>query len=297
MDFKSGFVAVIGMPNVGKSTLVNALVKKKVSIVTPKPQTTRNKIMAVLNTHSRQIIFVDTPGIHKATNNLDKFMDKSINSATQDVDLILLVVDGSKVLFDQVKTLCSKYKSNNTPKFLVVNKIDIADKAKIAMEIDKIKNEIDVKEIVFISAKTRKNFDILLNLIDPYLSDNIRYFDNDSYTDKNQNFLISEIIREKALYLIQEEIPHGIGISVDSAKKEGNLLNINATIYCEKPSHKAIIIGKNGAMIKDIGKRAREEMEKIFKCKIYLDLWVKVKENWKNLSSVLTQIGYNDENL
>lgn len=297
MDFKSGFVAIIGMPNVGKSTLVNALIKKKVSIVTPKPQTTRNKIMAVLNTPSRQIIFVDTPGIHKSTNNLDKFMDKSITSATQDVDLILLMVDGTKVLFDQVKLLSNKYKNNSTPKFLVINKIDVADKAKIAMEIDKIKDEIDVKEIVFISAKTRKNFDILLNLIDPYLSDNIRYFDSDSYTDKNQNFLISEIIREKALYLIQEEIPHGIGIGIDSTKKEGNLLSINATIYCEKPSHKAIIIGKNGAMIKDIGKRAREEMEKIFKCKIYLDLWVKVKENWKNLSSILTQIGYNDENL
>lgn len=297
MDFKSGFVAIIGMPNVGKSTLVNALIKKKVSIVTPKPQTTRNKIMAVLNTPSRQIIFVDTPGIHKSTNNLDKFMDKSITSATQDVDLILLMVDGTKVLFDQIKLLSNKYKNNSTPKFLVINKIDVADKAKIAMEIDKIKDEIDVKEIVFISAKTRKNFDILLNLIDPYLSDNIRYFDSDSYTDKNQNFLISEIIREKALYLIQEEIPHGIGIGIDSTKKEGNLLSINATIYCEKPSHKAIIIGKNGAMIKDIGKRAREEMEKIFKCKIYLDLWVKVKENWKNLSSILTQIGYNDENL
>ena len=297
MEFKSGFVAVVGMPNVGKSTLVNALLKKKVSIVTPKPQTTRNKIMAVLNTPNRQIIFVDTPGIHKANNNLDKFMDKSINSATEDVDLILLMVDGTKVLYDQVKLLDKKYKSSDIPKFLVINKIDVADKTKIALEIDKIKDEINVKEIVFISAKTRKNFDILLNLIDPYLTDNIHYFDENSYTDKSQKFLISEIIREKALYLIQEEIPHGIGIAVDSLERKDNLTTINATIYCEKPSHKAIIIGKNGSMLKDIGKRAREEMEKIFKTKIYLDLWVKVKENWKNLPSVLTHIGYNDDNL
>ena len=297
MEFKSGFVAVIGMPNVGKSTLVNALIKKKVSIVTPKPQTTRNKIMAVLNTPNRQIIFVDTPGIHKATNNLDKFMDKSINTATEDVDLILLMVDGTKVLYDQVKMLEKKYKNSRVPKFLVINKIDVADKAKIALEIDRIKDEVDVKEIVFISAKTRKNFDILLNLIDPYLTDTIHYFDETSYTDKSQKFLISEIIREKALYLIQEEIPHGIGIAIDNVEKDGNLTTINATIFCEKPSHKAIIIGKNGSMLKDIGKRAREEMEKIFKTKIYLDLWVKVKENWKNSPSVLTQIGYNDENL
>jgi len=297
MDFKSGFVAVIGMPNVGKSTLVNALLKKKISIVTPKPQTTRNKIMAVLNTPGRQIIFVDTPGIHKASNNLDKFMDKSINTATEDVDLILLMVDGTKVIYDQVKLLEKKYKSLNIPKFLVINKIDVADKTKIALEIDKIKNEVDVKEIVFISAKTRKNFDILLNLIDPYLTDTIQYFDENTYTDKSQKFLISEIIREKALYLIQEEIPHGIGIAVDKVEKDGNLTTINATIFCEKPTHKAIIIGKNGSMLKDIGKRAREEMEKIFKTKIYLDLWVKVKENWKNSPSVLMQIGYNDENL
>ena len=298
MDFKSGFVALIGLPNVGKSTLINALLKKKVSIVTPKPQTTRNKIIGVYNTPTRQIIFVDTPGIHKQKNNLDKFMDKSIESAVSDVDLILLLVDASKVLYEQIAIPLKKIDTKKIPTFLVVNKVDESSIEKLYPQIDKLKDNNSFKQIVFISAKKRQNLDVLLELIDPYLSDTIKYYqDDDLNSKKNDEFLVSEIIREKALYLIREEIPHGIGIKVDKMEKEDGILNIYATIYCDKQSHKSIIIGKNGQMLKNIGQRARQELEKIFNTKIYMELWVKVKEHWKDSNSLLNELGFNSEDI
>ena len=296
MDFKSGFVALIGLPNVGKSTLINAILKKKVSIVTPKPQTTRNKIMGVYNTPSRQIIFVDTPGIHKQKNTLDKFMNKSIDSALSDVDLILLLVDATKVLFEQIQVALKKIDTKKIPTFLVVNKVDETTVSKIYPQIEKLKDNNSFKEIVFISAKKRQNLDLLLELIDPYLKDTVKYYEDEDLESKEvDKFLISEIIREKALYLIQEEIPHGIGVKVDKLEKNGNLLNIYATIYCEKQSHKGIIIGKQGQMLKNIGQRARQELEKIFGSKIFMELWVKVKENWKDSNSLLSELGFNND--
>ena len=296
MDFKSGFVALIGLPNVGKSTLINAILKKKVSIVTPKPQTTRNKIMGVYNTPSRQIIFVDTPGIHKQKNTLDKFMNKSIDSALSDVDLILLLVDATKVLFEQIQVALKKIDTKKIPTFLVVNKVDETTVSKIYPQIEKLKDNNSFKEIVFISAKKRQNLDLLLELIDPYLKDTVKYYEDEDLESKEvDKFLISEIIREKALYLIQEEIPHGIGVKVDKLEKNGNLFNIYATIYCEKQSHKGIIIGKQGQMLKNIGQRARQELEKIFGSKIFMELWVKVKENWKDSNSLLSELGFNND--
>ncbi len=298
MEFKSGFVALIGLPNVGKSTLINALLKKKVSIVTPKPQTTRNKIMGVYNTPSRQIIFVDTPGIHKQKNALDRFMNKSVEAAVEDVNLILIVVDATKVLYEQIYTPLKKIDAKKIPTFLVVNKVDETTIEKIYPQIEKIKDETAFKEIVFISAKKRQNLDVLLELIDPYLTDTIKYYQDDDLDDKKiNNFIVSEIIREKALYLIREEIPHGIGVKVETMEREGNLLNISATIYCEKQSHKAIIIGKNGQMLKDIGTRARQELEKIYDTKIFLELWVKVKENWKDSTGLLNELGFTEDDI
>ena len=298
MDFKSGFVALIGIPNVGKSTLINALLKKKVSIVTPKPQTTRNKIIGVYNTPDRQIIFVDTPGIHKSKNTLDKYMNKSIDSAVEDVNLILLVVDATKVIYEQITTALKKVNVKKVPTFLVVNKVDETTIDKIYPQIDKVKDVYNFKEIVFISAKKRQNLNVLLELIDPYLTDSIKYYqDEDLQSKKNDEFLISEIIREKALYLIREEIPHGIGVKVDKMERDNNMLNIYATIYCNKSSHKSIIIGKNGQMLKNIGQRARQELEKIFNTKIYMELWVKVKENWKDSNSLLNELGFNSDEL
>ena len=298
MEFKSGFVALIGLPNVGKSTLINALLKRKVSIVTPKPQTTRNKIIGVYNTLDRQIVFVDTPGIHKPKNNLDKFMNKSIDSAISDVDVVLLLVDASKVLYEQISTPLKKVNTKKIPTFLVVNKVDESSIDKIYPQIEKLKDNNDFKEIVFISAKKRQNLNILLELIDPYLSDTVKYYqDEDLEIKKNDEFLVSEIIREKALYLIREEIPHGIGVKVDKMQKDGNVLNISATIYCDKQSHKGIIIGKNGQMLKNIGQRSRQELEKIFGTKIYMELWVKVKENWKDSNSLLNELGFNSNDI
>lgn len=298
MEFKSGFVALIGLPNVGKSTLINALLKKKVSIVTPKPQTTRNKIMGVYNTPNRQIIFVDTPGIHKQKNALDRFMNKSVEAAVEDVNLILIVVDATKVLYEQIYTPLKKIDAKKIPTFLVVNKVDETTIEKIYPQIEKIKDETAFKEIVFISAKKRQNLDILLELIDPYLTDTIKYYQDEDLDDKKiNNFIVSEIIREKALYLISEEIPHGIGVKVETMERDGNVLNISATIYCEKQSHKAIIIGKNGQMLKDIGTRARQELEKIYDTKIFLELWVKVKENWKDSTGLLNELGFTEDDI
>ena len=298
MEFKSGFVALIGLPNVGKSTLINALLKKKVSIVTPKPQTTRNKIIGVYNTPNRQIIFVDTPGIHKQKNALDRFMNKSVEVAVEDVNLILIVVDATKVLYEQIYTPLKKIDAKKIPTFLVVNKVDETTIEKIYPQIEKIKDETAFKEIVFISAKKRQNLDILLELIDPYLTDNIKYYQDEDLDDKKiNNFIVSEIIREKALYLIREEIPHGIGVKVETMERDGNVLNISATIYCEKQSHKAIIIGKNGQMLKDIGTRARQELEKIYDTKIFLELWVKVKENWKDSTGLLNELGFTEDDI
>ena len=291
MDFKSGFVAILGKPNAGKSTLINALVGEKVSIVSPKPQTTRNNIIGILNKPNLQIVFTDTPGIHNGENKLDKYMQKSVNVAKQGVDAVLLCVDGSKKIGDKEINFITSFKGTENL-FLIITKTDLTNFEKLYPTLDKL-NKLDfVKDIIPVSSLKGRNIDVLINEISKCLTSNVKYFDDDIYTDKSLRFMVSEIIREKTLWLLQDEIPHGLAVEIDSFTEDDNKVNINATIICEKTSHKQIIIGANGSKIKEIGTKARLEIEKLVLKKVYLSLFVKVKEGWKYKSNYVADFGY-----
>ncbi len=291
MAFRSGFVAVVGKPNVGKSTLINALVGKKVSIVSPKAQTTRNKIMGVLTTDNEQVVFIDTPGIHTAKNNLDKFMQDAIASATVDVDLLLYVMDGSKDFTDDDIKNLKKYCGQGYPIFVVVNKIDLGSYESIYPRLAKLNGIDGINEIFGVSAKKSTNLEELKKAIFDKLTDTIKYFPNEEITDKSIEFRIAETIREKILWLLNDEVPHGVGVVVEEVKKENKMYKISATIYCERESHKNIIVGSKGAGIKEIGTKSRQAIEKMLGKKVYLDLFVKVKQNWRNRVN-LDEFGY-----
>ncbi len=291
MAFRSGFVAVVGKPNVGKSTLINALVGKKVSIVSPKAQTTRNKIMGVLTTDNEQVVFIDTPGIHTAKNNLDKFMQDAIASATVDVDLLLYVMDGSKDFTDDDIKNLKKYCGQGYPIFVVVNKIDLGSYESIYPRLAKLNGIDGINEVFGVSAKKSTNLEELKKAIFDKLTDTIKYFPNEEITDKSIEFRIAETIREKILWLLNDEVPHGVGVVVEEVKKENEMYKISATIYCERESHKNIIVGSKGAGIKEIGTKSRQAIEKMLGKKVYLDLFVKVKQNWRNRVN-LDEFGY-----
>ncbi len=295
MAFRSGFVAVVGKPNVGKSTLINALIGRKVSIVSPKAQTTRNKIMGVLTTENEQVIFLDTPGIHVAKNNLDKFMQEAINSATADVDLLLYVMDGSKDFFeDDIKTL-KKYLGQGYPVFVVVNKVDLGTFESIYPRLNKLNGIDGITEIFGVSAQKNTNLDDLKQAIFSKLTDTIKYFPDEEITDKSLEFQVAETIREKILWQFDEEVPHGVGVVVEPIKKENGVsVKVQATIYCERAGHKNIIVGSHGAGIKEIGTKSRMAIEKMLGQKVYLDLFVKVKENWRNRVN-LDEFGYGQD--
>lgn len=297
MSFKSGFVSILGAPNVGKSSILNKIIKEKVSIVSPKPQTTRNKILGILNENEYQIIFIDTPGIHSSKNKLDEYMQKSINSAKKDVDVILLVIDGSKPINEKIYKFIEQNSSELHNVILVVNKIDLSNYEKLYPSLDKLNKIKGIKEIIPVSALKNKNIDKLVELIKKYIPEGVRYFDTDIYTDKYVTFMVSEIIREKALYLLQDEIPHGIGIEVVNFKESEDFANISCDIICEKSSHKQIIIGKQGNMLKEIGSKSRIEIEKLLNKKVMLNLFVKVREDWRNNANLVKNLGYIDKDI
>ena len=297
MEFKSGFVTIIGRPNVGKSTLINALTGQKISIISPKPQTTRNTIKAVLTNDKSQIIFIDTPGIHTPKNKLGKFMVKSVLETLEDIDAVILIIEAKDTSENnQNISTINKLKELNTPVFLVINKIDTLNKERILKVISEYKNLMDFESIIPISALKGDGLDIVLKSVTKILKEGPKYFPDDMITDQPERLIVSEIIREKMLYFLEDEVPHGIGVEIFSFKERerDGLIEINAVIYCEKKSHKAIIIGKRGEMLKKIGSKARIDIERLLGCKIYLDLWVKVKTDWRNNDLALRTLGYRD---
>lgn len=296
-EFKSGFVTIIGKANVGKSTLLNSLIKQKVSITSPKPQTTRNKINGILTTEEYQLVFTDTPGIHKSKNALDKYMETSINASLDGIDVLIYMLDGTKPFLDEEINNIEVYSKGSTPVIVVVSKTDLTTFEKLYPKLDKLNKLNFVKAIIPISSFKRKNLDVLIDEILKYISVGQKFYEDDEVTDISTKFLVSEIIREKALLFIQEEIPHGIAVSVENFEESESLIKISATLFCEKPNHKAIIIGKNGEMLKKIGSSSRNEIEKICSKKVFLTLWVKVKENWRANDIQISNLGYNKKDI
>lgn len=296
-DYKSGFVALIGRPNVGKSTLLNFLVGQKVAIMSPQPQTTRNKISGIYTDDQEQIVFIDTPGIHKPKNKLDDFMDKSSYSALDEVDVVLFMVEPEPAgKGDQyIAELLKKIKK---PVFLVINKIDKVHPDKLLSIIDSYKNLGDFAEIVPISASQGNNVSELIKTIAKYLPEGPQFYDADQLTDRPEYFIVAELIREQVLKLIHEEVPHATAVVVDRMRDhEGGKLQIEATIYVERLGQKGIIIGKKGQMLKQIGIAARQEIEALLGEKVNLRLWVKVQKNWRSDPAFLKSIGYNAKEL
>lgn len=296
-DYKSGFVALIGRPNVGKSTLLNFLVGQKVANMSPQPQTTRNKISGIYTDDQEQIVFIDTPGIHKPKNKLDDFMDKSSYSALDEVDVVLFMVEPEPAgKGDQyIAELLKKIKK---PVFLVINKIDKVHPDKLLSIIDSYKNLGDFAEIVPISASQGNNVSELIKTIAKYLPEGPQFYDADQLTDRPEYFIVAELIREQVLKLTHEEVPHATAVVVDRMRDhEGGKLQIEATIYVERPGQKGIIIGKKGQMLKQIGIAARQEIEALLGEKVNLRLWVKVQKNWRSDPAFLKSIGYNAKEL
>lgn len=296
-DYKSGFVALIGRPNVGKSTLLNFLVGQKVAIMSPQPQTTRSKISGIYTDDQEQIVFIDTPGIHKPKNKLDDFMDKSSYSALDEVDVVLFMVEPEPAgKGDQyIAELLKKIKK---PVLLVINKIDKVHPDKLLSIIDSYKNLGDFAEIVPISASQGNNVSELIKTIAKYLPEGPQFYDADQLTDRPEYFIVAELIREQVLKLTHEEVPHATAVVVDRMRDhEGGKLQIEATIYVERPGQKGIIIGKKGQMLKQIGIAARQEIKALLGEKVNLRLWVKVQKNWRSDPAFLKSIGYNAKEL
>lgn len=291
--FRSGFVAILGRPNVGKSSIMNRFVGEKVAIVSNHPQTTRNKLLGVATGEDWQIVFVDTPGLHKPRTKLGEFMMQSAKEAREGVDAVLAVVDGQKIGGGD-RAILEDIQQMNCPKFLAVNKIDIVTPEKLMPQLAEL-NDFSFDQVFSVSARTGKNIDILLQKLIEAMPEGPKYFPDDMITDQPERVLCAEIIREKALLNLRDEIPHGIGVEMLQIKKVGaNLTEIHANVYCERESHKSIIIGKQGAMLKKIGSDARIDIERLLGTKVMLQLWVKVRLDWRNRAGDLRTLGYEE---
>lgn len=291
-NYRSGFAAIIGMPNVGKSTLLNRIAGQKIAIISEKPQTTRNKILAIYTTDEEQIIFTDTPGIHKPHNKLDEFMVNVANESMNETDVLLFVVDASRKIHETERAITKNISKSGVPCILVMNKIDEIKKEDLLPMIADYSSMYEFEAIVPISAKTGDGVDVLLSNIEEYLEEGPQFYDEDMVTDQPEKQIAAEIIREKMLWLLQKEVPHGVAIEITKMREQEKLTTIYATIYCEKPSHKGIIIGKNGEMLKKIGSLARADIEKMLDKKVYMELWVKVKTDWRNSDFLIKNFGY-----
>ena len=294
-DFKSGFVTLIGRPNVGKSTLMNYLIGQKIAITSNKPQTTRNRIQTVLTTDEGQIVFVDTPGIHKAKNKLGEYMVNEAEKTLNEVDVVLWLVEPTTFIGAGEQHIAKQLQRVKTPVILVINKVDSVKREEILPAIAAYKDIYDFADIVPVSARSGDNTDELLRVIMKYLPYGPQFYDEDTVTDQPERQIVAELIREKALHSLQDEIPHGIAVAIDRMKMQNKVMHIDATIICERDSHKGIIIGKQGSMLKKIGSTARYEIERMLDCKVNLKLWVKVKKDWRDSEFLMKNFGYREE--
>ncbi|MCL2864854.1 MAG: GTPase Era [Lachnospiraceae bacterium] len=293
--YKVGFVTLIGRPNVGKSTLMNHLIGQKIAITSNKPQTTRNRIQTVLTTDAGQVVFIDTPGIHKAKNKLGDYMVKVAKRTVNEVDLILWLVEPSNFIGAGELHIMEQLKKTDVPVVLVINKIDMVARDEVFAFIDTYRRVFDFADIVPISARQGDNTEELLQVIFKYMPYGEAFYDADTITDQPERQIVAELIREKALHVLEEEIPHGVAVVIDRMKKERRVMHIDATIICERASHKGIIIGKQGSMLKKIGTNARFEVERLLGCKVNLKLWVKVQKNWRDKDLMLKNFGYEEK--
>lgn len=299
--YKSGFVTLIGRPNVGKSTLMNQLIGQKIAITSDKPQTTRNRIQTVYTDERGQIIFLDTPGIHKAKNKLGEYMVNIAERTMSEVDLVLWLVEPSTFIGAGEQHIAEQLRKVKTPIFLVINKIDTVKKEEILNFIAAYKDICNFAEIIPVSALKGENTKVLLEEIYSYMPEGPMYYDEETITDQPERQIVAELIREKALRLIDDEIPHGIAVSIERMKERpqtgenGGMIDIDATIVCERDSHKGIIIGKGGSMLKQIGTHARREIENLLDCRVNLQLWVKVKKDWRDSDFLMKNYGYNKD--
>lgn len=292
-QYKAGFATLIGRPNVGKSTLMNHLIGQKIAITSNKPQTTRNRIQTVYTSEEGQIVFLDTPGIHKAKNKLGDYMVGVAQRTLSEVDVILWLVEPTNYIGAGEQYIIEQLKKTKTPKILVINKVDTVKKSEILGFIDTYRKQLDFDEIVPVSALKGTNTDTLISCIFKYLPYGEAFYDEDTVTDQPMRQIVAELIREKALRLLSDEIPHGIAVSIDSMKYRENIVDIDATIVCERDSHKGIIIGKGGSMLKKIGMQARPDIEDLVEMQVNLQLWVKVKKDWRDSDFLMKNFGYN----